>query len=78
MNIEIAKRLINEKFPNDKIIKIIEYKNFYTFSLIPKGAKKDTTYFNKTLAVDKKTSKLSVFNPLLMNMNKNDKGIERH
>lgn len=77
MNIENAKRLINEKFPNDKVIKIIEYTNFYTFSLIPKSAKKDAMYFDRTLAVDKKTGKLSVFNPLLMNVNKNDKGIER-
>ena len=63
MTKEIAKEKVLKKVPTMKVIQELELPSRYVFALSPKESDEDGVLDDPFIAVDKKTGKVSGFNP---------------
>ena len=67
MKLEEALDIISDKYPDFNILSVVDYDNFYVFSIVPKShnTNQDGTWFGGLIAVDKVKKITLNFNPLL-------------
>lgn len=69
MKIAEAIAIIATKYPNFKLINVVDYDNFFVFNIVPPGhdIERDGEWFGGLTAVDKKLKTTITFNPMMHN-----------
>ena len=62
-----AENIFREKYPNERLISVVEWKNYYIFNSSPKGISEKIAKFRLTplRAIDKTNGLIRTFNPLV-------------
>lgn len=66
MKVKTAERLLLSAVPNIELVSVLDYKNFYIFSTVPKGVDKKEVrlHIRQPISVRKSDGDVAVFNPL--------------
>ena len=66
-NLYEAENIFRKKYPNERLISVVEWKNYYIFNSYPEGIPEKIAKFRLTplRAVDKTNGLIRVFNPLV-------------
>ena len=66
-SIEKAKKVVLEHRPNMRVVKTVEKDNYYVVNVVPREGYSESMgmYIGGATRVDKKTGKVSIYNPML-------------
>lgn len=69
MKMEEAIVIVISKYPNFKLVSVVDYDNFFVFNIVPPGYNiaRDGEWFGGLTAVDKRLKTTLTFNPLMHN-----------